>query len=192
MTNLVGNAVKFTHFGHVLIDVSGTVTNGEADLIIKVEDTGIGIAEDNLEGVFEKFKQVDGTTTREYEGTGLGLSISSNLVKLMGGTIRVDSKLKVGSIFTINLTLPTHADIVPKKKAPVEIIGANILVVDDNAVNRNILREQIKYWKCRSIAVESGAKALAVLKNAKSKNINIDLIIADYHCLLYTSDAADE
>ena len=181
MTNLVGNAVKFTHFGHVLIDVSGTVTNGEADLIIKVEDTGIGIPEDNLEGVFEKFKQVDGTTTREYEGTGLGLSISSNLVKLMGGTIRVDSKLKVGSIFTINLTLPTHADIVPKKKAPVEIIGANILVVDDNAVNRNILREQIKYWKCRSIAVESGAKALAVLKNAKSKNVNIDLIIADYH-----------
>ena len=181
MTNLVGNAVKFTHFGHVLIDVSGTVTNGEADLIIKVEDTGIGIPEDNLEGVFEKFKQVDGTTTREYEGTGLGLSISSNLVKLMGGTIRVNSKLKVGSIFTINLTLPTHADIVPKKKAPVEIIGANILVVDDNAVNRNILREQIKYWKCRSIAVESGAKALAVLKNAKSKNINIDLIIADYH-----------
>ena len=181
MTNLVGNAVKFTHFGHVLIDVSGTVTNGVADLIIKVEDTGIGIPEDNLDGVFEKFKQVDGTTTREYEGTGLGLSISSNLVKLMGGTIRVDSKLKVGSIFTINLTLPTHADIVPKKKAPVEIIGANILVVDDNAVNRNILREQIKYWRCRSIAVESGAKALTILNNAKSKNINIDLIIADYH-----------
>jgi len=181
MTNLVGNAVKFTHFGHVLIDVSGTVIDERADLIIKVQDTGIGIPEDNLDSVFEKFKQVDGTTTREYEGTGLGLSISANLVHLMGGTISVESKLEEGSTFTIQLTLPTHEDIVSKKKAPVEIIGANILVVDDNPVNRNILREQIKYWKCRSIAVENGEKALRVLENAKSKNIKIDLIIADYN-----------
>jgi len=181
MTNLIGNAVKFTHFGHVLVDVSGNISDGMANLIIKVQDTGIGIPEDNLEGVFEKFKQVDGTTTREYEGTGLGLSISANLVRLMGGTIRVDSKLKVGSTFTINLSLPTHDDIVVRKKTPVEIIGANILVVDDNPVNRNILREQIKYWKCRSVAVESGEKALRVLENAKSKNIKIDLVIADYH-----------
>jgi len=90
-------------------------------------------------------------------------------------------KLEEGSTFTIQLTLPTHEDIVSKKKAPVEIIGANILVVDDNPVNRNILREQIKYWKCRSIAVENGEKALRVLENAKSKNIKIDLIIADYN-----------
>jgi len=69
----------------------------------------------------------------------------------------------------------------PAKKVPVEIIGANVLVVDDNIVNRNILTEQLKYWKCRSVAVESGAKALAVLENAKSKGIKIDLIITDYH-----------
>jgi len=160
---------------------SSPIKNGNADLIIKVQDTGIGIPEDNLDGVFEKFKQVDGTTTREYEGTGLGLSISANLVRLMGGTIRVDSKLEEGSTFTITLTLPTHDDIMPKKKTPVEIIGANILVVDDNPVNRNILREQIKYWKCRSVAVESGEKALRILENAKTKNIKIDLVIADYH-----------
>ena len=181
LTNLVGNAVKFTHFGHVLVDVSGTVTDGQARLDIRVEDTGIGIPKDDIAHVFDKFRQVDGTTTREYEGTGLGLSISSNLVALMGGTIRVDSEIGSGTIFTTSLTLPTHEDIVPIKAPPVEIIGANILVVDDNAVNRNILREQIKHWKCRSVAVESGAQALKVLENARTKNINIDLMIIDFH-----------
>ena len=181
LTNLVGNAVKFTHFGHVLVDVSGRISEGQAFLDIRVEDTGIGIPEDQIEHVFEKFKQVDGTTTREYEGTGLGLSISSNLIELMGGSIRVDSEAGTGTIFTVGLTLPTHEDLVPAKATPVEIIGANILVVDDNAVNRNILREQIKHWKCRSVAVESGAAALKVLENAKVKNVSIDLMIVDFH-----------
>jgi len=181
LTNLVGNAVKFTHFGHVLVDVSGRITDEIAHLEIRVEDTGIGIPPDQLVHVFEKFKQVDGTTTREYEGTGLGLSISSNLVKLMEGTIRADSEVGHGSIFTIKLDLPTHEDIVQQKAPPVEIIGANILIVDDNSVNRNILLEQIKHWKCRSIAVESGAKALAILESARRKDINIDLMIVDYH-----------
>jgi len=181
MTNLIGNSVKFTHFGHVLIDVSGRIADDQAYLEIRVEDTGIGIPDDQLDHVFDKFRQVDGTTTREYEGTGLGLSISSNLIKMMGGTVRVDSEVGKGTIFTIKLSLPTHADIIPVKATPVEIIGANILVVDDNSVNRNILQEQIKHWKCRSVAVDSGAKALIVLENARSKNINIDLMIVDYH-----------
>jgi len=181
LTNLIGNAVKFTHFGHVLIDVTGRVSGDQAHLDIQIQDTGIGIPADQIAGVFEKFKQVDGSTTREYEGTGLGLSISANLVRLMGGTIRVDSEAGKGSIFTIKLTLPTHADLVPKQKTPVEIIGANILIVDDNAINRNILTEQIKHWKCHSVAVESAAKALTVLENAHSKNIKIDLMIVDYH-----------
>lgn len=181
LTNLVGNAVKFTHFGHVLVDVSGRVSDGVGRLSIRVEDTGIGIPEDQIEHVFEKFKQVDGTTTREYEGTGLGLSISSNLIALMDGSIRVDSKVGSGTVFTIDLALQIHDDITPVKAPPVEIIGANILVVDDNAVNRNILTEQIKHWKCRSIAVESGTQALRVLETARAKNINIDLMIIDYH-----------
>ena len=181
LTNLVGNAVKFTHFGHVLVDVSGRIIEGQAHLDIRVEDTGIGIPEDQVEHVFDKFRQVDGTTTREYEGTGLGLSISSNLIELMGGSIRVDSEVGAGTIFTLSLSLPTHEDLIPAKTTPVEIIGANILVVDDNAVNRNILREQIKHWKCRSVAVESGAQALKVLENARVKNVNIDLMIIDFH-----------
>ena len=181
MTNLVGNALKFTHFGHVLIDVSGQKKGESVDLVIRVEDTGIGIPEDQVGNVFQKFNQADSTTTREYEGTGLGLTISATLVQLMGGHIGVTSVVDKGSVFTIKLRLPRHQDLEPVKKIPVEIIGANVLVVDDNAVNRNILTEQLKYWKCRSVAVESGAKALAVLENAKSKGIKIDLIITDYH-----------
>ena len=181
LTNLVGNALKFTHFGHVLVDVSGKNLAGQMNLEIRVEDTGIGIPEDQLAHVFEKFKQVDGTTTREYEGTGLGLSISSSLVKLMSGTLRVDSVVGTGSIFTINLALPMHEEMAAVQKAPVEIIGANILVVDDNLVNRNILQEQIKHWKCKSIAVESGKDALTILDRARTKNVKIDLMIIDYH-----------
>jgi len=180
MTNLVGNALKFTHFGHVLVDVSGQVNGDMVDLIIRVEDTGIGIPKEDLQNVFQKFQQVDGTTTREYEGTGLGLSISTNLVHLMGGDISVESELEKGSVFTVSMALLSHADMKPVKKIPMEIIGANILIVDDNQVNRNILREQVKHWKCRSVAVESGARAIQVLQNAQQKNVKIDLIISDY------------
>ena len=180
MTNLVGNALKFTHFGHVLVDVSGAPNAQGVDLVIRIEDTGIGIAPDQIGDVFQKFKQVDGTTTREYEGTGLGLSITSNLIELMGGKISVESVLGKGSIFTIEISLPSHEDLKAVSQIPVEIIGATILIVDDNTVNRNILREQIKHWKCRSVAVESASKALKVLENARLKGIKIDLIISDY------------
>ncbi len=181
LTNLVGNAVKFTHSGHVLVEVSGYVAQGQAHLEIRVKDTGIGIPADELDFVFDKFKQVDGTTTREYEGTGLGLSITSSLISLMNGKIDVESEIGTGTVFTTSLTLPVHENIVPLKTVPVEIIGRNILIVDDNVVNRNILREQVKHWKCRSAAVESGAQALKSLENARLKNINIDVMIIDYH-----------
>ena len=180
LINLVGNALKFTHFGHVLIDITGRQSGDKYDLEIRVEDTGIGIPENELESVFQKFQQVDGTTTREYEGTGLGLSISANLVDLMGGSISVESEVGKGSVFTVNLSLPSHEALKPTKTVPVEIIGANILIVDDNQVNRNILREQVKHWKCRGVAVESGSRAITVLQNAKIKGIKIDLIISDY------------
>lgn len=181
LTNLIGNALKFTHFGHVLVDITGKQAGDSYNLNIRVEDTGIGIPQSDLEHVFQKFCQVDATTTREYEGTGLGLSISANLISLMGGTISVESEIDSGSVFTVSLPLPSHEDLKPSKRIPLEIIGANILIVDDNQVNRNILREQVKHWKCRSVAVESGPRAVKVLQNAQAKNIRIDLIISDYH-----------
>jgi len=181
LTNLVGNAVKFTHSGHVLIDVTGEVTDQIANLTFKIEDTGIGIPTKELPYVFEKFSQVDGSTTREYEGTGLGLSITSSLIKLMNGHVSVESDIGKGTVFTVNLSLETHADEIPLADIPVEIIGANILVVDDNPINRNILQEQIKHWKCRSLCVESGPMALKVLAHAGLKGINFDMVITDYH-----------
>lgn len=180
LTNLVGNAIKFTHQGHVLIDVDGTVENEVTNLKIQIKDTGIGIPEESLGDIFGKFKQVDGTTTREYEGTGLGLAISANLVALMGGTIVAESELDSGSTFTINLSLPTHKDLVKRKFPSVDIMGSNILIVDDNPVNRDILTEQVNYWNCKSVAVESAKKALQVLEVAQAKKVKIDLIIADY------------
>jgi len=110
MTNLVGNALKFTHFGHVLVDIAGQKDGEEVDLVVRVEDTGIGIPKEQIKHVFQKFKQVDGTTTREYEGTGLGLSISATLVKLMGGEITVSSIEGKGSVFTIKIRLQSEPE----------------------------------------------------------------------------------
>ncbi|MCF6220577.1 MAG: response regulator [Robiginitomaculum sp.] len=189
MTNLVGNAVKFTHKGHVLIDVKGEVVADNANLTIEVSDTGIGIPEDKLAHIFDKFSQVDGSTTREYEGTGLGLSIAVNLVKLMGGAITAKSKVGEGSIFSIKLVLPLAANLAEMKTSSTKIAGTNILVIDDNLINREILKEQMQFWKCHCIAVESGQLGLAVLEKAKQKNIEIDLVIVDYQMPVMTGEA---
>ncbi len=181
LTNLVGNAVKFTEKGHVLIDVDGQINHSEARLTFKIIDTGIGIPEKDLAHVFHKFKQVDGSNTRKYEGTGLGLSITSNLIELMGGDVSVESELGKGTNFTANITLPLSQINSPRLSIPFEIKGSNVLIVDDNKINRDIYTEQLKHWKCRSLAVESGAKALQVLHNAQTQKVKIDLIIIDYH-----------
>ncbi len=180
MTNLVGNAVKFTHEGHVLIDVAGQIDGDVANLVIRVEDTGIGIPEEQIDTVFEKFRQVDGSASRQYEGTGLGLSISANLIELMGGKVTAESTIGEGSVFTVTLSLPVAEDMAPAKLAPPEISGSKVLVVDDNLVNRDILSEQLAHWKCQCAAVDGAEKGLSVLRKAQSKNVNVDLIILDY------------
>ena len=179
-TNIVGNAVKFTHDGHVLIDVGGQVHNQTAELTIKVVDTGIGIAPNKLNHVFDKFTQEDGSTTREYGGTGLGLTISRNLVELMGGTIDAQSVVGEGSTFTIQMSVPVQADIGTPAQKITNITGSKILVIDDNEVNRDILKEQLNYWSCQCVAAPSAKVGLAVLDRAKQKNIKFDLIIVDY------------
>jgi ammonium transporter len=180
MTNLIGNAIKFTETGHVLVDVSGAVNGGVADLTIRVEDTGIGIPANQLGSVFEKFRQVDGSNTRKYEGTGLGLSISSSLVDMMGGEISVESVENEGSSFIVKLSLPVAEELRKTKPAPVEIIGSKILIIDDNAVNRDILTEQVSHWKCQSAAVDGAEKGLSVLRKARAKGVGIDLVIVDF------------
>lgn len=181
LTNIIGNAVKFTHSGHVYIDVRGDIVDDLAKLEIQVIDTGIGIDADKLEHVFEKFNQVDGSTTRKYGGTGLGLSISKHLADLMSGDISVKSTLGEGTTFSISLPLPIAEAVETKKKRPkLNIAGSNVLIIDDNPINRSILKEQLSHWRCKSVGVESSQLGLALLQKAFDKKVKIDLIILDY------------
>ena len=154
--------------------------NDTAALTIKVEDTGVGIPPDKLDHIFTKFSQADGSTTREFGGTGLGLTISRKLVESMGGSIVVESVLGEGSTFTISLSLPIEEDIIEPTLQHLNITGAKVLVIDDNEVNRDILKEQLAHWGCQCIAAPSVKVGLAVLDRAKQKNIKLDLIIVDY------------
>nr|WP_246688652.1 MULTISPECIES: response regulator [unclassified Mesorhizobium] len=179
VTNLLGNAVKFTDEGHVLVDVIGEWVPAGAKLTISVTDTGIGIPEDKLKLVFEKFSQVDTSSTRRHEGTGLGLAITSRLVELMHGEIGVDSAEGKGSTFWFTVTLP-KAEQGGQRIMPVDVTGARVLIIDDNAVNRSILSEQMASWTFDSCAAESGAEGLKVLIAAAAYGVPVDCVVLDY------------
>ncbi len=180
VTNLVGNAVKFTDEGHVLVDVTGAKMPNGTRLTIAVTDTGIGIPEDKLGLVFEKFSQVDTTSTRRHEGTGLGLAITSRLVELMDGDIGVESAEGRGSTFWFTVTLPRAEQPEGQRAMPIDVTGARVLIVDDNAVNRAILSEQMASWSFDSCAAESGAEGLQVLIAAAAYGLPVDCIVLDY------------
>ena len=180
VTNLMGNAVKFTDAGHVLVEVTGTETPDGTELRIAVTDTGIGIPAAKLAAVFDKFSQVDASSTRRHEGTGLGLAITSKLVELMGGQIGVESIEGQGSTFWVTLLLPM-ADVGEAPKfTPIDVTGARILIVDDNQINRSILMEQMASWGFDSCAAQSGREGLAVLKAASGVGIGVDCIVLDH------------
>ncbi len=182
VTNLLGNAVKFTEQGHIFIDVDGKKDeSGNTKLHFRIEDTGIGIAPETCDRIFEKFSQVDNSATRKHEGTGLGLTISYSLVKLMGGEIGVQSKQGEGSTFWFDVSLPIHGEEMPKNATPQKMSGARILIVDDNEVNRSILSEQMATWNFDSAAAASGKEALSVLKAAAEQGITPDAVVLDYH-----------
>ena len=181
VTNLMGNAVKFTERGHAFVDVSGTVRDDETvDLYFRIEDTGIGIPEDKCASVFETFTQVDSSSTRRHEGTGLGLSISSSLVRLMDGEIGVSSEVGVGSTFWFTINLPIDREGDTQKLLPLDVTGARILVIDDNKVNRSILAEQVTAWRLQHEEAGSGPQGLAVMRSAINRGLQIDLVILDH------------
>ncbi|WP_420408506.1 PAS-domain containing protein [Hoeflea sp.] len=181
VTNLAGNAIKFTETGHVLVEV---IANGEAeagvDLNFRVHDTGIGIPEDKLQAVFDKFSQVDASSTRRHEGTGLGLAITSRLVALMGGHISAESEPNKGSVFNVELTLPASDQDRSARIVPVDVSGKRVLVIDDNPVNREILIEQLGAWGFDACAAVSGEEGLGVLKAATRFGVNVHAVILDY------------
>ncbi len=165
ITNLVGNAVKFTDEGHVLIEVSGRARGEVHELELSVSDTGCGIPASKLKDIFEEFEQVDGSAVRRHDGAGLGLAISKRMVEAMGGQISVSSKLGEGSKFTVRLPMTIDDSTVANIAAPDGFFdGKRALIVDDNAVNRRILTEQLASWGLSSDAYEHPGDAIAALR----------------------------
>lgn len=182
VTNLVGNAVKFTERGHVFVDLGFQAADGgEIMASIRIEDTGIGIPPEKLESIFDKFSQVDASSTRRHEGTGLGLAITAGLVDLFGGYLNVESEGNKGSVFTVNLPFAVAAARIEPKPLPINVQGARVLVVDDNDVNRRILTEQLALWGFDGVAAEGGGTGLAILEAAADLGIAVDAVVLDYH-----------
>ena len=180
LSNLVGNAIKFTSAGHVLVEVREEARDeGRTSLRFQIADTGIGIPADKHEAIFEAFSQADGSTTRRFGGTGLGLSISATLVRLMGGSIWVESEPGSGSTFYFTAGFPIAAEGAREDGAAVALEGVRVLVVDDNAVNRRILLAQLGWWKAEATAVESGRRALELLSEAAHAGVPYALVLLD-------------
>ncbi|CAN7204421.1 response regulator [Rhizobium sp. LjRoot254] len=180
VTNLIGNAVKFTESGHVVATIAACAADdGTVTLDVVVEDTGIGIPADKLETIFQQFSQVDGSSTRRHEGTGLGLAISERLARIQGGTISVASIEGQGSTFTLSLPLTVAAGHGRRKPLPINVEGARILVIDDNEVNRTILLEQVTEWGFEGVAAPDGATGLSIIDAARDHGLCLDVIILD-------------
>lgn len=181
MTNLCGNAIKFTTEGYVLLEVTGSVQDGQLAFNIGVTDTGIGVRPEEATKIFEQFTQAESSTTRRFGGTGLGLTISRRLAKAMGGDITLESEYGVGSTFTVHLELPV-ADNQQKRPAMLDgaVSGLNALIVDDVPVNRQIVAEQLRGWGARSVAVASASAAQQFLGAENAGRPHLDLILLDY------------
>jgi signal transduction histidine kinase/DNA-binding response OmpR family regulator len=179
LTNLVGNAIKFTAQGHVLVSIAEEGERSDTTrLHVRVTDTGIGIPDEQQARVFEAFNQADGSTTRRFGGSGLGLTISSTLVQLMGGRIWIESEPGVGSTFHFTVTLGI-GDTPPVSANDPHLDGMAVLIVDDNAVNRQILERRLADWRMRPVSVNGGQQALDALTRASRSGHPFPLVILD-------------
>ncbi|MFK7924065.1 MAG: response regulator [Bacteroidia bacterium] len=185
LVNLVGNAIKFTDSGEVLILVEQKTIEGKLMLEFAVKDTGIGIPEDRLNRLFKSFSQVDASTTRKYGGTGLGLAISKKLTELMGGQIWVESTLGQGTTFYFTIPCEASEDIKVWKPEKTSLQNKKLLLVDDNHTNLRILSLQCQKWGIETVSMSKPEKVVAHLLEAQP----YDLIISDMHMPLM--DGAD-
>lgn len=182
VVNLVGNAVKFTERGEIVLDVGLAETaDGRCRLRCACRDTGIGMTPEQQTRIFNAFEQADMSTTRRYGGTGLGLAISARLVELMGGAIRVQSEPRVGSTFTFDVDLDFAATEGPATDVPdiSRLIGLPVLIVDDNATNRRILLEMCRNWGMAPTAVTGAEEALDLLRDAARLTRPFQLVLTD-------------
>jgi signal transduction histidine kinase/DNA-binding NarL/FixJ family response regulator len=184
LTNLIGNAVKFTEQGHIEIKIicfqEGT---DEVKLRLEVIDTGIGIKAEAINDLFQPFVQADGSTTRKYGGSGLGLSIVQRLVDLMNGSIGIESEFGLGSTFWVELKLAKQVD---QRLCDYDtenlgfISGRHVLVIDDNEINRQIIVEQLEKKHVIADAVSSGKEGLQVLEKTLQSETPVELVVLDY------------
>ncbi|WP_442511172.1 response regulator [Novipirellula sp. SH528] len=183
IVNFVGNAIKFTESGEVVVDVnSDEVSDEHAVLHISVRDTGIGIPAEKQQKVFEAFSQVDTSTTRRFGGTGLGLTISTKLIQMMGGRVWLESEPGVGTKFHFLIHLQVAADQSPRRPADLaRLQGTRVLVVDDNSTNRRILQEMLSQWRLDAEMACDGLQALEQIDVAEREKTPFRLILLDYH-----------
>jgi two-component system sensor histidine kinase/response regulator len=181
LINLIGNAIKFTDRGHVVIEVRAlSETDSFARLRIAVRDTGIGIPADRQQQLFEKFTQADSSTTRRFGGTGLGLAISRQLVELMGGRLGLSSTEGAGSTFEFTVEFSVDPD-GPLKSAPrAELSDVRVLIVDDVDVNRTVLTAQASAWGMRPLAVAGAQEARAALSAARAGDDPFSVALVDF------------
>ena len=178
LSNLIGNALKFTHQGEVVTTVERIAAIGKmARIGFTVKDTGIGMSRETLAGIFEPFRQADSSTTRRYGGTGLGLSISRRLVELMGGTLTVSSAEGLGSRFAFELFMPVAAE--PPRSQPESLRGTRALVVDDNATNQRVLGDMLRHEGVEVEVVASGEAALRSLRRASGNGAAFRVLVTD-------------
>ena len=185
LINLVGNAIKFTEHGEVIVTVErdrGLEPDEHVNLVFTVSDTGVGIPPDRLHVIFEPFEQADGSTTRRYGGTGLGLAISSHLIGLMGGRISVESEFRHGSTFRFTVRLELARELLDPLAGENtgQLAGLSILVADDNATNRWILEEMLTSWKMVPVLVDNGPAALRALRTAVAQGRRFAAVLLDY------------
>ncbi|HET6845166.1 MAG TPA: response regulator [Candidatus Angelobacter sp.] len=183
LVNLIGNAIKFTSQGEILVAVRrNACTERECEIQFSVSDTGIGIAPEKYSLIFEAFAQADGATTRKYGGTGLGLAISAQLAGLMGGRIWVASEIGKGSSFSFTVRFGVAAaPQVIVARLDEELLNLPVLIVDDNTTNRRILVEMTQDWGMNASAAESGPEALRLLNIARQDGIPVRLALIDGH-----------
>jgi PAS domain S-box-containing protein len=180
VVNLVGNAIKFTEVGEVVVWVElAAHTAHEATLHFAVRDTGIGIPRDKQQAVFAPFVQADGSTTRKYGGTGLGLAIAARLVELMGGRIWVESDEGAGSTFHFTARFALAQGPLAAVAKPTDLDDLRVLVVDDNATNRRILKEMLTNWHMRPTVVSGGEEALVEMQRAVVDGEPYALVLLD-------------
>jgi len=183
LINLVGNAIKFTETGEVVVRVAReSFDDKQTVLHFKVTDTGIGISPEKQAAVFEAFTQADASTTRKFGGTGLGLTISSRLATLMGGKLWVESELGRGSKFHLTLPFEVRPDSSPQvaRGQLSDLANLHALVVDDNTTNRRILEEVLGGWGLRAVVVDGGAAAIRAMERAVQQGDPFRLALIDY------------